>query len=153
VIITGGISVGDYDFVQDALIALGVEELFYKISQKPGKPIYFGKVGNKFVAALPGNPASSLVGFYHYVLPALRKLSGKGFEGLTMSEKEMTEDFEAKGTRALFLHSWTNGSETTILSMQSSAMLRSFALANSYVYLPEPLKSVKKGDKVRVYHF
>ena len=57
-ILTGGISVGDYDFVKSSLEKAGVEEVFYKINQKPGKPVYFGRRGKQFVFALPGNPAS-----------------------------------------------------------------------------------------------
>ena len=82
VILTGGISVGDYDFVGKALQEIGTQELFYKINQKPGKPLYFGRIGNKMVAALPGNPAAALTCFYRYVLPVLNQMAGKGFFGL-----------------------------------------------------------------------
>ena len=76
ILISGGISVGDYDFVKEALVQNGVEELFYKINQKPGKPLFFGKKEDKLVFALPGNPASSLTCFYVYVLAALKKRLG-----------------------------------------------------------------------------
>ncbi len=65
VLISGGISVGDYDFVQEALKVNGVEELFYKVNQKPGKPLWFGQKNDQFVFGLPGNPASALVLFLH----------------------------------------------------------------------------------------
>ena len=64
VLISGGISVGDYDFVGKALQNLGVKDIFYKVRQRPGKPLYFGKKGNTFCFALPGNPASTLTCFY-----------------------------------------------------------------------------------------
>ena len=60
VLVSGGISVGDYDFVKEALLQNGVQELFYKINQKPGKPLFFGKINQTIVFALPGNPASAL---------------------------------------------------------------------------------------------
>lgn len=63
VLISGGISVGDYDFVKEALLENGVQELFYKINQKPGKPMFFGSKNDTLVFALPGNPASSLTNF------------------------------------------------------------------------------------------
>ena len=72
VLVSGGISVGDYDFVKEALLSNGVEELFYKINQKPGKPLFFGKKEKTIVFALPGNPASTLTSFYVYVYPALK---------------------------------------------------------------------------------
>ncbi|HQS04385.1 MAG TPA: molybdopterin molybdotransferase MoeA, partial [Daejeonella sp.] len=67
VLLTGGVSVGDYDFVIRAAGANGVEQIFHKIRQKPGKPIYFGKKGDKYIFGLPGNPASVLTCFYEYV--------------------------------------------------------------------------------------
>ena len=76
IIITGGISVGKYDLVKDILLQLGVKELFYKVAQKPGKPLFLGRLKDKLIFALPGNPAAALVCFYEYVLPALRKMSG-----------------------------------------------------------------------------
>jgi len=63
-IITGGISVGEFDFVGPALEALGVNTLFYKVAQKPGKPLLVGKLNHKTVFALPGNPAAVLTCFY-----------------------------------------------------------------------------------------
>ncbi len=74
---TGGVSVGDLDFVKEALEAVGVERVFWKVAQKPGKPLAFGRVpGGALVFGLPGNPVSALVCFYLYVRPALRRLQG-----------------------------------------------------------------------------
>ncbi|MBL7899098.1 MAG: molybdopterin molybdotransferase MoeA, partial [Crocinitomicaceae bacterium] len=80
-LISGGISVGDYDFVKEALKQNNVNEHFHKIRQKPGKPILFGTKGKKMIFALPGNPASALTCLYIYVLPALNKVAGKQFAG------------------------------------------------------------------------
>ena len=68
VLLSGGISVGNYDFVLEASTALGVKEMFYKVKQKPGKPLYFGKKEEKAVFGLPGNPGATLTCFYIYVL-------------------------------------------------------------------------------------
>ena len=77
-ITVGGISSGEYDFVQEALSALGVTKKFWKIAQKPGKPLYFGtSVEGKAVFSLPGNPVSALVCFVEYCVPALCALAGK----------------------------------------------------------------------------
>ncbi|MEM6831100.1 MAG: molybdopterin molybdotransferase MoeA, partial [Bacteroidota bacterium] len=81
-LLSGGISVGEYDFVKKALEENGVEEVFYKVFQKPGKPLFFGRKENKCVFGLPGNPASSLTCFYVYVLPLLQKMAGGHGTGL-----------------------------------------------------------------------
>jgi molybdopterin molybdotransferase len=76
VLSTGGVSVGEFDFVRDALDAIGVERRFWKVAQKPGKPLTFGTLGRRLFFGLPGNPVSALVCFAVYVRPALRKLAG-----------------------------------------------------------------------------
>ncbi len=76
-ILSGGVSMGKADYVPEVLAKLGVDVVFHRISQRPGKPMWFGTApGNKVVFALPGNPVSALVCCRHYVVPALRKASG-----------------------------------------------------------------------------
>jgi molybdopterin molybdotransferase len=76
VLSSGGVSVGDLDFVKGALEGLGVERVFWRVAQKPGKPLLFCRAGHRLVFGLPGNPVSALVCFYVYVWPALRRLQG-----------------------------------------------------------------------------
>ena len=151
VILSGGISVGDYDFVGKALIELGVKELFYKVKQKPGKPLFFGKLNNKYVFALPGNPAASLTSFYIYVNRALNRMTGLiDKEVITVSH--LAEEYVKKGTRAQFLKAHvSNENVATILDGQSSAMLYSFAVANAIIYIPLDIDVVKKGAEVKTY--
>lgn len=73
---TGGVSVGELDYVKDTLAALGVEQVFWKVAQKPGKPLAFGRRDGRLVFGLPGNPVSALVCFAVYVRPALRRMQG-----------------------------------------------------------------------------
>lgn len=76
-ILSGGVSMGKFDYIPDVLKSLGVEKKFHKISQKPGKPLWYGiSTSNKAVFALPGNPVSSLICFRRYILPAINKASG-----------------------------------------------------------------------------
>ncbi len=77
VILTGGVSVGDYDFVASACTNIGIQTLFHGVLQKPGKPLFVGKINSRLVFGLPGNPASVLSCFQQYVLPALALLTGK----------------------------------------------------------------------------
>lgn len=146
-IISGGISVGDYDYVQRALSANGVEEVFYKVFQKPGKPLYFGRKGDRFVFALPGNPASSLTGLYIHVLPLLQKLSGATRLGLPRRSVPLAEAYEMKQKRPSFLKARLGDEEVHILDGQGSSMLHSLALGNALVFLPEP-RLYREGEEV-----
>lgn len=150
VLISGGISVGDYDFVGKVLEELKVEQLFYKVRQKPGKPLFFGKTADKYVFALPGNPASSLSCFYMYVLPAINRLMGNlNYDALTVSASSISE-FIKKGDRAQFLKAIYKNGEVEILEGQNSSMLHTFALANALVYIPVELEKVAQGDLLKV---
>lgn len=148
VLISGGISVGDYDFVKQALSELHTEELFYKIKQKPGKPLFFGKNKQTFVFALPGNPASSLTCFYIYVVPIIHKMIGSTITGLKRTTKSITTNFIKKGDRSQFLKAKVIDKEVVILEGQSSAMLHTYAIANALVYIPEDENQISKGDQV-----
>lgn len=150
VLISGGISVGDYDFVGKALRALDVEEVFYKVKQKPGKPLYFAKKQGTTIFALPGNPASSLSCFYIYVLPALLKISGYRDYNLKRDTAISLTNYTKKGQRAEFLKAYVENNEVTILDGQASSMLRSFALANAMVYLTEDITEVVIGDTIQI---
>ncbi|NER11872.1 molybdopterin molybdenumtransferase MoeA [Leptobacterium flavescens] len=150
VLISGGISVGDYDFVGKALYSLGVEEIFYKVKQKPGKPLFFGRKKETFIFALPGNPASSLSCFYVYVYPALQKISG--FQEYFPERVQLPSDtvYIKKGDRAQFLKASIKNGRVSILDGQASSMLQSFSVANALVYLGEAQMKVEKNDTVEV---
>ena len=150
ILISGGISVGDYDFVSKVLNQLGVEEMFYKVNQKPGKPLLFGKKENKLIFALPGNPASALSCFYVYVLPALQKRCGNSSFGLTKTHAASTSNYIKKGNRAEFLKAFYKDGKVDILGGQNSSMLHTFALANALVYVPESVGSIQTNDKIEV---
>ena len=87
IVTSGGVSVGERDFVRDAVEAQGVLD-FWRIAIKPGKPLAFGKIGDALFFGLPGNPASSLVTFELFVRPVLRKMAG--FTGVTRSQVSAT---------------------------------------------------------------
>jgi molybdopterin molybdotransferase len=76
VVISGGVSVGPHDHVKPALAELGVEEVFWRVALKPGKPTWFGTRGSQLVFGVPGNPVSALVTFHLFARPALRRLAG-----------------------------------------------------------------------------
>lgn len=149
IIISGGISVGDYDFVGKALNELKVDQLFYKVKQKPGKPMFFGKSNDCVVFALPGNPAAALSCFYVYVYKALQLLSGhEKFELATVQARCQTA-FQKRAERAQFLKAQYKNNEVHILEGQNSSMLHTFALANALVFIPEERSKIELNDFVK----
>ncbi|MNK35372.1 Molybdopterin molybdenumtransferase [compost metagenome] len=148
VLISGGISVGDYDFVKEALLQNGVQELFYKINQKPGKPMFFGSKNETLVFALPGNPASSLTNFYIYVSPAIKNKLGFSEIHKTKVVRKLNSDIKNSTGKTLFLKAKYNETNVAVLDGQSSAMLNTFAVANSLLIVPENIQEYKKGQLV-----
>ncbi len=152
-VLTGGISVGDYDFVSKVLNELGVKTIFYKVNQKPGKPFFFGKIGNCSVFALPGNPAAAMSCFYYYIRPSIRKFMGALNPFNDCVELPLKENFTVKGSRDLLLKSRIHQKEVEILDGQSSNMMHTFALANSLTQIEANQVALKKGDLVKVFPF
>ncbi len=150
VLVSGGISVGDYDFVGKALKNLNTIEIFYKIKQKPGKPLFFGKKDTTYVFALPGNPASALTCFYIYALPLLRNFSNCKKVHLTKEVKKISHDYQVKGIRAQFLKAKITNNHVEILDFQSSAMIHGFNKANALVFIPENTNFIKICEEVEV---
>ncbi len=152
IIITGGISVGDHDHVGNALAELGVTEVFYKVAQKPGKPLFFGSKEGKAIFALPGNPAASLTCFYEYVLPVLRKFCGRKDVHLPSFQLPLADQNTIRPlSRAQFLKASVQNGSVHILEGQSSAMLNTFALANALVYVEANCEPKSAGDLVEVH--
>jgi len=152
VIVTGGVSVGDYDFVLEACNQCGVSKLFHKIFQKPGKPLFFGKKDNKIVFGLPGNPSSVLTCFYEYVLLAL-ELMTKQKVTLAKREAVLVNTFSKKNELVHFLKGYYNGSDVEILTAQESYKLNSFAKANCLVVIPSEVMEYKSSDRVEIHLF
>ncbi|WP_281232615.1 molybdopterin molybdotransferase MoeA [Flavobacterium gelatinilyticum] len=148
ILISGGISVGDYDFVKEALLQNDVTELFYKINQKPGKPMFFGSKNETLVFALPGNPASSLTNFYVYAAPAVKKRMGFSEIYRPKVVRKLNSDIKNNSGKTLFLKAKYDETSVTVLEGQSSAMLNTFAVANSLLIVPENVESYQKDQLV-----
>lgn len=150
VLLTGGVSVGDYDYVPAAAAACGIEQKFHKIKQKPGKPLFFGTKGNKTIFGLPGNPSSSLTCFYEYVLPALEKMMHVP-SSVTKTVAIATHDYIKPQGLTHFLKAYHSNGSVTPLHAQESYRLHSFAQANCFLVLPEDSAGCKVGDTVEVH--
>ena len=136
VLLTGGISAGDYDFVFQAANNCGVESKFHKIKQRPGKPLYFGTKGGKLVFGLPGNPSSVLTCFYEYVIPAIFQLANQQ-KSLQLVQASLANNFKKVKELTHFAKGYFDGKKVTILDAQESYRLSSFAKANCLVVLEE----------------
>jgi molybdopterin molybdotransferase len=147
VLISGGVSVGNYDFVVKAAENAGVRKLFHKVKQKPGKPLYAGVKGKKVLFGLPGNPASVLSCFYNYVIPAIQQLTGikKIVERRSLSLKV---PYTKKAGLCYFLKGSFDSEGVTLLEAQESFRLSSFAIANCLVKLPEEQTEFRRGQVV-----
>jgi molybdopterin molybdotransferase len=150
VLLTGGISVGDYDFVLQATINNNVRQLFHKIKQKPGKPLYFGNLNDKYVFGLPGNPASGLTCFYEYVAPALGKMCNRDFS-LKKLYMPIAQDFKKPAGLTYFLKGYYDGMGVHIFEAQESFRLSSFATANCLVQIDEEVTECKKGESIEIH--
>lgn len=102
VLLTGGMSVGDYDFVLQAATRCGVAPLFHKVKQRPGKPLYFGKKEEMLVFGLPDNPSSALTCFYLYVVPAMERMCRGNF-GLRTVEAPLAKPYKKAAGLTHFL--------------------------------------------------
>lgn len=154
IIITGGISVGDYDYIKDILKDIGVKKVFWGVSQRPGGPLYFGQYNEKLVFGLPGNPASSLVCFYEYIRPAILKLRGKENCFMTRIEAVLSETIEKKAGKTHFIRGVLelreNNYSVRSAGEQGSHMLRSFALSNCFIVFPKDKICLEKDQTVEV---
>lgn len=153
-IFTGGISVGDYDFVLEACVANKVQQIFHKITQKPGKPLYIGKKGNSIVCGLPGNPASVLSCYYNYITIVLDQMSNTTTAMRTINAT-LLNTYKKPAGLTHFLKSLYDAAknEVFILDGQESFKMSSFAMANCFVELPESITDVESKQLVKVHLF
>jgi molybdopterin molybdotransferase len=151
VLLTGGISVGDYDFVLRATERCGIMQLFHRVKQRPGKPLYFGRRGQQVVFGLPGNPSSVLTCFYEYVLPAVQQLCGRKGDGLRTTTARLSTTIRKNTGLTHFLKGSYDGENVTVLDAQESYRLSSFARANCLVLLPESTSEVAAGEAVEIH--
>ncbi|NTV66436.1 MAG: molybdopterin molybdotransferase MoeA [Chlorobaculum sp.] len=151
VITAGGISTGEFDFMHEELQVLGVEQRFWKVAQKPGKPVYFGATAaGKLVFSLPGNPVSALVGLLEYCLPALCRM--QGVEPARKFTATLDEPFPADRKRHRFLFGRLRveaGALRCKLSPQTeSHMLTALSGANCLVEAPPSPDALPAGSLV-----
>jgi len=150
IVLMGGISVGDYDYVLQAAENCGVTKLFHRIKQKPGKPLYFGKKENKLIFGLPGNPSSVLTCYYEYLFPALQQLSNQ-LVGLKELEVPLLKSIDKVAGLTQFLKGYFDGEKVIPLGAQESYRLSTFANANCLIVLDENTNHCEVGENVNIH--
>ena len=149
VLLSGGVSVGDYDFVIEASQRCGINQVFHKVKQKPGKPLFFGTLAEKLVFGLPGNPSSVLSCYYNYVLPAIKQLSQKESSNSILNAQLKTPYRKPAGLTH-YLKGWYEDGFASPLGAQESFRLSSFAQANCLICLEESGTEFPAGSPVTI---
>lgn len=153
-LITGGVSVGKYDYVKDALVEAGVRVKFWRANIKPGKPIVFGTYNTTLVFGLPGNPASTGVTFLQFVKPALEKMSGRLPQPPLVDSALCDEELSKNDGKRHFVRGYAYLKDGRLRVRksggQSSGALSAMARANCLIVLLEKTTRVKRGSKVPI---
>jgi molybdopterin molybdotransferase len=156
IIVTGGVSVGEHDHVKEAAQECGFVELFWRVKQKPGKPLFFARRNNCLLFGLPGNPVSGFMCFMYYIQPLLRSLQGREFSW-RKAKARFDNPVKNKGNRTNFMRISVRKEESgfiiaKVLEKQGSHMLGALAQADGFI-LMEPGKYFSEGSWQEVYLF
>jgi molybdopterin molybdotransferase len=152
VITTGGVSVGEYDFVNEAFENAGIEQVFWKVRMKPGKPVSFARYQGKPVVGLPGNPISAMIGFEVLVAPCIRKMLGDPRPHPQPVLARLRDPYRRRPGRLEIARAVaTREGEDIIVALQSlqgSGSLPSFVGVNALVLLPADKGELAAGEEV-----
>lgn len=157
VLTSGGVSVGEADYVKDIVRAEGNVD-FWKLAIKPGRPLAFGTLGDAVFFGLPGNPVAVMVTFYQFVQPALRYLRGETALRPARFKVACTSSLKKRPGRTEYqrglLHTDDTGNlQVSVSGAQGSGILSSMSHANCFIVLPENNNGVSPGDEVLVEPF
>jgi len=148
VVCSGGVSVGPHDHVKGAFTELGVEERFWRVALRPGRPTWFGSRDGQLVFGLPGNPVSAMVTFLLFVAPALRAIQGRSPQQLGSST--LGEAIERHAHRDECVRVRLEGGEAFATGPQGSHILSSMALADALAVIPRGEGSVAAGSEIEL---
>jgi len=153
-VLSGGVSMGDYDFTKPVFQELGGEMNFWKLAIRPGQPVAFGKIGKTLAFGLPGNPVSSMVTFEQLVRPAMLKMCGHTVLHRPVVQALFQERFSKRPDRRHFLRGvlWMENDMLMVRTTgsQGSGILTSMVKANGLIDVPVEVEKLKPGDVVNV---
>jgi len=156
-VLSGGVSVGDYDLVKYELESSGVRTVFWRVRIKPGKPVFFGRRGRQLVFGLPGNPTSALVTFLLFVQPAVEAMLGRERPGPPGGRAVLASDIILKPGRTQFLRGAleTEGAllRVRLFPDQRSGVLKSMVRSGVLVVAPPEAVRLEKGAEVEILFF
>lgn len=151
VILTGGVSAGDFDFVPKIMRKNGVNIRFQKVAVKPGRPTVFGTTENAAIFGLPGNPVSSFVNFEVFVKPLLFKMMGHQYQPLVLKMPLEIHYKRKKADRMEFIPVHINPAGTVVPARyHGSAHIHAISMANGIMRIPKGTLELKKGDSTDV---
>ncbi|GAK56666.1 molybdenum cofactor synthesis domain protein [Candidatus Vecturithrix granuli] len=154
VMISGGVSMGDRDYVKEVLVELGAHIHFWRVACKPGRPLVFATWNNRLIFGLPGNPVSVMVAFEEFVRPAMLKAMGYSSLQKIAIWAELKEDIHKKPGRTHFMRGkLKRQGERFFVSFtgeQGSGILSSMVRGNCLIHVPQHVSSLSKGNKVLV---
>lgn len=153
-VLSGGVSMGDYDFTKAVFAELGADMHFWKLAIRPGQPVAFGKIQGKLAFGLPGNPVSSMMTFEQLVRLAILQLGGHRAIQRPTVEAVFQESFKKQPDRRHFLRGVVRRENGVITvrttGPQGSGILTSMVKANGLINVPEEVERLNPGDKVQV---
>jgi molybdopterin molybdotransferase len=153
VCVSGGVSVGPHDHVKPALSSLGVEERFWRVALKPGKPTWFGTRGEKVVFGLPGNPVSAMVTFHLFARPALRALAGAGADdtrATAILDQQLPRNTARDEVVRCRLRAEDDGWHVSPTKNQSSHILTSMLGAEAFALVEAGDGEIEAGSRVPI---
>ncbi|HVZ81428.1 MAG TPA: molybdopterin molybdotransferase MoeA [bacterium] len=151
-IVTGGVSVGDHDPTREALRQAGVRQVFWRVAQKPGGPLYYGRQGKKHVFGLPGNPAAVYSCFLLYVLPLLMRLQCRPAPRPVAAA--LRHPYKPLGRKTHFVKSKLDGKgRARVLGGQGSHLLEMMALGDGLLEVPPGKKVLPVGTRLNFHPF
>jgi molybdopterin molybdotransferase len=152
IVSSGGVSVGAYDFVKDALDALGAETKFWKVAMKPGKPVVLSRLGDRVCFGLPGNPVSCFVSFHLFVGPALRKAMGQEAVFPPAVRARLMAPLQSAGDRRVYVRVRIVAEDGELqahpMATQGSGALTSMVGANGLAIVEQGTRHVEAGELV-----
>ncbi|RBW57804.1 gephyrin-like molybdotransferase Glp [Ruegeria sp. A3M17] len=149
VVTIGGASVGDYDLVSDVSTGLGMEQSFYKIRMRPGKPLMAGRLGQTAMVGLPGNPVSAMVCGYLFLLPMVRRMLGVEQVLPPLRTARLAEPLGENGPREHYMRAMLNETGIRACADQDSSLLSVLAQANALLVRPPHDSARPAGDEVQ----
>ena len=153
-LITGGVSMGKYDLVEQALAELKAEFFFTGAQIQPGKPVVFGRVDHEYFFGLPGNPISTMVTFELFAKPVLEALAGISSRNLIFTHAKLKSEIRTKTGLKRFLPAMLSGefehAEVELVRWQGSGDIASVARANCYAVIPPDRERIEAGEWVPV---